>query len=180
MQMERLGVYNLTDALEYNAGITVAPRGYDSLYNFSKLRGFDIAHSNVVVDGMKTFGASDNMTSPELYGVEQIEILRGPASALYGSGSVGGMLNLRTKHPRPENFAEGQVQIGSQGERMTAVDVNGVSSDSSLYGRVVSVWRTQDLFYDETKQKRIYVAPAFTKKFGAKGNLTILPFYSER
>lgn len=178
-EMERLGVYNLTDALEYNAGITVAPRGYDSLYNFSKLRGFDIAHSNVVVDGMKTFGASDNMTSPELYGVEQIEILRGPASALYGSGSVGGMLNLRTKHPRPENFAEGQVQIGSQGERMTAVDVNGVSSDSSLYGRVVSVWRTQDLFYDETKQKRIYVAPAFTKKFGAKGNLTILPFYSK-
>lgn len=51
-EMERLGVYNLTDALEYNAGITVAPRGYDSLYNFSKLRGFDIAHSNVVVDVM--------------------------------------------------------------------------------------------------------------------------------
>ena len=178
-EMERLGVYNLTDALEYNAGITVAPRGYDSLYNFSKLRGFDIAHSNVVVDGMKTFGASDNLTSPELYGTEQIEILRGPASVLYGSGSVGGMINLKTKHPRPENFAEGQVQIGAQGEKMTAVDVNGVNSDGSLYGRIVSVWRTQDLFYDETKQKRIYVAPSFTKKFGEKGSLTILPFYSE-
>ena len=178
-EMERLGVYNLTDALEYNAGITVAPRGYDSLYNFSKLRGFDIANSNVVVDGMKSFGASDNLSSPELFGTEQIEILRGPASVLYGSGSVGGMINLKTKRPRPENFAEGQVQIGSQGEKMTAVDVNGVNSDHSLYGRIVSIWRTQDLFYDQTKQKRIYVAPSFTKKMGEKGSLTVLPFYSE-
>ena len=98
-EMDRLGVYNLTDALEYNAGITVAPRGYDALYNFSSIRGFDVSHNNIVVNGMKAFGTTDNLVSPELYGIEQIEILRGPASVLYGSGSVSGTINLQTKHP---------------------------------------------------------------------------------
>ncbi len=178
-EMERLGVYNLTDALEYNAGITVAPRGYDSLYNFSKLRGFDISHNNLVVDGMKTFGAVDNMTSLELYGAEQVEILRGPASVLFGSGSVSGTINIKTKRPRKYDFAESQLQIGSHGEKMTAVDVNGTNADGSLYGRVVSVWRDQKLFYDDTKHSRIYIAPSLTKKLGANGTFTLLPFYSK-
>ena len=119
-EIERLGVYRLTDALEYSAGITVSPRGDDNLYNMSKIRGFDVSHGNLVVDGMKTFTTTDNLFSPELYGVEQVEILRGPASTLYGTGLGGGTINLATKSPRPINRVETQLQTGSQATRMAA------------------------------------------------------------
>lgn len=177
-EMERLGVYNLTDSLEYNAGITVAPRGYDSLYNFSSIRGFDVSHNNIVVDGMKAFGTTDNLFSPELYGVEQVEILRGPASTLYGSGSVSGTINLRTKHPEKKPFGEAQLQLGNKNEKMTAVDVNAVNENQTFYGRITAMWKNQDLFYDHSNQKRLYIAPSFTKEW-ERTKLTVLPFYQE-
>ena len=105
-EIERLGVYNLTDALEYNAGITVAPRGYDNLYNFSKIRGFDVSQNNISINGMKAFHTTDNLLSPELYGVDRVEILRGPSSTGYGSAAVGGRINLELKRPQRENFNE--------------------------------------------------------------------------
>lgn len=177
-EMDRLGVYNLTDALEYNAGITVAPRGYDALYNFSSIRGFDVSHNNIVVNGMKTFGTTDNLVSPELYGIEQVEILRGPASVLYGSGSVSGTINLQTKHPKNENFGEAQIRFGNRNEKMTALDINRTDDTGTLYGRLTALWKTQNLFYDHTKQDRFYIAPSFTKEW-TNTKLSVLPFYQK-
>ena len=177
-EMDRLGVYNLTDALEYNAGITVAPRGYDALYNFSSIRGFSISHNNIVVNGMKAFGTTDNLFSPELYGVDQVEILRGPASVLYGSGSVSGTVNLQTKHPKNENFGEAQIRFGNRNEKMTALDINRTDENGTLYGRLTALWKQQDLFYDQTKQDRFYAAPSLTKEW-RNTKLTILPFYQK-
>ena len=178
-EIERLGVYRLTDALEYSAGITVSPRGDDNLFNMSKIRGFDVSHSNLIVDGMKTFTTTDNVFSPEIYGVEQVEILRGPASTFYGTGLGGGTINLATKSPKPENRAEVQLQMGSQATRMAAFDVNGVTKDGTLYGRVVGILRENELFYDHTEQKRIYLAPSLTKKFSDKTKLTLKAFFQE-
>ena len=178
-EIERLGVYRLTDALEYSAGITVSPRGDDNLYNMSKIRGFDVSHGNLVVDGMKTFTTTDNLFSPELYGVEQVEILRGPASTLYGTGLGGGTINLATKSPRPINRVETQLQTGSQATRMAAFDANGVTKDGTFYGRVVGILRENELFYDHTEQKRLYFAPSFTKEFSAKTKFTLKTFFQE-
>lgn len=177
-EMQRLGVYNLTDALEYNAGITVAPRGYDPLYNFSKIRGFDVGHTNVLVDGMKAFESTDNLFAPEMYGMEQVEILRGPASTLYGAGSAGGTLLLRTKRPQVGQFSEARILIGNDRERSVALDINGDNGDGTLQGRLVANWKERDLFYDQTQQKRYYIAPSFTKQW-QRTTLTVLPFYQK-
>ena len=178
-EIERLGVYRLTDALAYSAGITVSPRGDDDLYNASNIRGFTVSHSNLVVDGMKTFTTTDNVFSPEIYGVEQVEILRGPASTLYGTGFSGGTINLATKAPKPFNRVEAQIQMGSQSTRMAAFDANGVTKDGTLYGRVVGILRENELFYDHTEQKRMYVAPSITKEFSDKTKLTLKTFFQE-
>lgn len=178
-EIERLGVYNLTDALEYNAGITVAPRGYDNLYNFSKIRGFDVTQNNISINGMKAFHTTDNLLSPELYGVDRVEILRGPSSTAYGSAALGGRINLELKRPQREDFNEVQVQIGNQKEKMLAVDINRTSTDRSLYGRFVAMVRGNDLFYDNTDQTRIYIAPSITKSWGDRTKLTLFPFWQK-
>lgn len=178
-EIERLGVYNLTDALEYNAGITVAPRGYDNLYNFSKIRGFDVSQNNISINGMKVFHTTDNLLSPELYGVDRVEILRGPSSTGYGSAAVGGRINLELKRPQRENFNEVQVQVGNQKEKMLAVDVNRTSKDRSLYGRFVAMVKGNDLFYDNTDQTRVYIAPSITKEWGDRTKLTFFPFWQK-
>lgn len=178
-EIERLGVYNLTDALEYNAGITVAPRGYDNLYNFSKIRGFDVSQNNISINGMKAFHTTDNLLSPELYGVDRVEILRGPSSTGYGSAAVGGRINLELKRPQRENFNEVQVQVGNQKEKMLAVDINRTNKDRSLYGRFVAMVKGNDLFYDKTDQTRIYIAPSITKSWGDRTKLTFFPFWQK-
>lgn len=178
-EIERLGVYNLTDALEYNAGITVAPRGYDNLYNFSKIRGFDVSQNNISINGMKAFHTTDNLLSPELYGFDRVEILRGPGSTGYGSAAVGGRINLEMKRPQRENFNEVQVQFGNQKEKMLAVDINRTSKDRSIYGRFVALVRGNDLFYDRTDQTRIYIAPSITKAWGERTKLTFFPFWQK-
>ena len=178
-EIERLGVYNLTDALEYNAGITVAPRGYDNLYNFSKIRGFDVTQNNISINGMKAFHTTDNLLSPELYGVDRVEILRGPSSTAYGSAALGGRINLELKRPQREDFNEVQVQVGNQKEKMLAVDINRTSTDRSLYGRFVAMVRGNDLFYDNTDQTRIYIAPSITKSWGDRTKLTFFPFWQK-
>lgn len=178
-EIERLGVYRLTDALAYSAGITVSPRGDDNLFNMSKIRGFDVSHSNLVVDGMKAFTTTDNLFSPELYGIEQVEILRGPASTLYGTGLGGGTINLATKSPQPVNRVEAQLQMGSQATRMAAFDANGVTKDGALYGRVVGILRENELFYHNTEQKRLYFAPSMTKEFSEETKLTLKAFFQE-
>ena len=178
-EIERLGVYNLTDALEYNAGITVAPRGYDNLYNFSKIRGFDVSQNNISINGMKAFHTTDNLLSPELYGVDRVEVLRGPSSTGYGSAAVGGRINLELKRPQREDFNEVQVQVGNHKEKMLAVDINRTSKDRSLYGRFVAMVRGNDLFYDNTDQTRIYIAPSFTKSWGDRTKLTFFPFWQK-
>ncbi len=172
-EMDRLGVYRLTDAVAYTAGVTAATKGYDALYdNALKIRGFEIGNTNIRIDGARVFGTTAQSFSPELYGMEQVEVLRGPASTLHGGGTVGGLLNLRTKVPQMRESAELQVQYGAQHAYLLAGDINEPLRNGRGAARVVVMHGKRDLFYDDSSQKRTYVAPSLRYDFGARDTVT--------
>lgn len=177
-EIERLGVYNLNDALEYSAGITVAPYGYHPLHTMSKIRGFDLKNTNLIVDGMKQFSTSSQVQSPEIYGVEQVEILRGPSS-LYGASAIGGTVNLKMKEPTEKKQSELQLQIGSEKEKFFAFDLNTGKNQRQQKARLVFMYRGQDLFYDKSQNERFYFAPSLTQEIGKKTQITFKPFYQQ-
>src|SRR6266436_8394539 len=92
------GVYKLDDALKNVAG--VMPGGYYEAWDFYRLRGFD-GSFNTYVDGLR----GGNGMGEEIFGLESVEVLKGPSSTLYGQSVLGGIVNLRSKVPRPDAFA---------------------------------------------------------------------------
>jgi catecholate siderophore receptor len=103
------------------AGVTLGSgEGGNAFGDRFFIRGFD-ARNDVFIDGVRDPGVSIR----ENFNTEQVEILRGPASAFAGRGTTGGALNIVTKEAQASNFgeAEGEAGLTNSAWRGT-VDVN--------------------------------------------------------
>ena len=165
------GVYKLDDALKNVAG--VMPGGYYEAWDFYRVRGFD-ASFNTFVDGLR----SGNGMGEEIFGLESVEVLKGPSSTLYGESVLGGMVNLRSKQPRPDAFAAVQFTSGSHGFSEVTLDADASLNEShTLYGRLNLLYRPTDSFVDYVNRHRVYAAPALTWNINPDTQLTFLGRY---
>ncbi|HEX3996655.1 MAG TPA: TonB-dependent receptor plug domain-containing protein, partial [Acetobacteraceae bacterium] len=97
--IEAHGYNTLTDALSAVPGLHVSPAGGPGGQTSVFIRGTNSDHVLVLRDGMPLTDAADptaafNFGTDTLSDVERIEIIRGPMAALYGSGAIGGVINL--------------------------------------------------------------------------------------
>jgi len=67
-----------------------------------------------------------NGMGEEIFGIESVEVLKGPSSTLYGQSVLGGIVNLRSKVPRPDAFAQVQFTGGSYGFYEPAIRCRGI------------------------------------------------------
>ncbi len=96
----------------------------------------------------------------ELAGLEQVEVVKGAASALYGSTPLGGIVNLVSKRPRADSFVDAGIATGSYSEYEARVDANAPLTDSnSVLARINLLYRDADDFVRFSGENRIYVAP---------------------
>lgn len=166
--LDEQGVRKLEDALENVAGVTVG--GYYSDWDYYRIRGFDAAFTTFY-DGLR----GDYGMYAEIFGLERVEVVKGPASTMYGQGPLGGMVNLVSKKPLPETFAEVQFTAGSYGFLEPAVDLGAtLNDDKSVYLRLNALYRDQDSFVDYANKRRIYIAPALTWEISPQTTLTFL------
>jgi iron complex outermembrane recepter protein len=162
------GAYKLDDALKNVAG--VMPGGYYEAWDYYRIRGFD-ASFNTYVDGLR----GGNGMGEEIFGLDSVEVLKGPSSTLYGESVLGGIVNLRSKTPRPDAFA--QVQFTSASYRLyePAIDAGAsLNRSRTLYGRINLLYRATDSFVDYVSRHRVYVAPALTWDISPDTKLTLL------
>jgi iron complex outermembrane receptor protein len=168
------GAKVLEDALRNVAG--VMPGGYYQSWDYFRIRGFDA--SGYIFQDNLAFDSGVQLNA-ELYGLEQIEILKGPASSLYGEGSLGGMVNLVSKRPRAETFLSAGVSYGSYESYEAHVDGGAILLDNpQVEGRLVAVQRHSGTFVDFAGgNDRLYVAPSLTWHMGESTTLTLLSSY---
>ncbi len=88
------------DALRLVAGMSVAQSGGHGALTSVFTRGGESDYTLVMVDGMRTnaFGGGLDLTQVPLIGVDRIEVVRGPQSALFGSDAIGGVVHVITRH----------------------------------------------------------------------------------
>lgn len=163
------GVTLIEDALRNVAGVMPDPyaRGYD----FYRIRGFD-ASGYTFVDGLPR-GVSLSMEPAAL---DRIEVIKGPSSVQFGAGPPGGLVNMVTKHPRPETFLDVQISAASWSGYMPFLDA-GTSFNPShtLYGRLVALYRNEGSYIDfNPGVRRLYLAPSFTWEVNEGTTLTVL------
>lgn len=172
--LKEQGITRLADALRGVAGVTRSSTyGYFDSY---QIRGYDAAYGSMFLDGLTSGNVAGAVN--ELAGLEQVEVVKGPASALFGASPLGGVVNLVSKRPRSDAFVELGVATGSYDLREVTVDANApLTKDGALLGRVNLVYRDSDDFVDFAHSQRIYIAPALTWKIGEDTNLTLLGRY---
>ncbi len=176
--MDRRGASTLNDAMSYSPGVRIIdyPGGQGNSQLF--LRGFrTLNFAGEYHDGLRGgFNGYDN--DIELYGMQQVDFLRGPASVLYGQGEPGGLLNLTTKRPTSDPFHELQLQIGNFDHYQGAFDLSGPVDDSGeVLFRVTGLGRRSGTQIDNIRDDRDYFAPAVTWNPTDDTSITLLASY---
>lgn len=174
-QMDDQAVQSVNEALRYTPG--VSSFGTDNRSDwYTVIRGFQ---PTVYQDGMLLPYTKDYSSwSVDPYQLESIEVLRGPASVLYGQGDPGATVNLTSKLPTLEDKHEIQLQYGSNNRKQIGLDYGGkLNEDGSLYYRVVALTREGDLTTAKHKDRRQMLAPSITWQPSDDTKLTLKATY---
>ncbi len=133
----------LEDTIAYVAGVTGSPWGVDDRYDQFLIRGFDIGPYATYRDGLPQKAIDFSGFKMEPYGLERVEVLKGPASVLYGENEVGGMVNAVTKRPLDRPHYDGFVRYGSFNTIEAGIDVGGpIDAAGTLSYRLTGLLRT--------------------------------------
>ncbi len=133
----------LGDALANVSGVN--PQTESGVADYFILRGFDSESSGLVL----TDGAPEpEVTFYQLYNVDRVEVLRGPASFLYGGNPLAGAVDLVSKQPLPYDSVGASVSAGSFGTNEGKADVNWSSPNDTVGLRVNALWETTDGYRD--------------------------------
>ncbi|EGR2780674.1 TonB-dependent siderophore receptor [Vibrio parahaemolyticus] len=152
-EMQDRGAVRLVDALDGVAGVNNT-LGEGSRDQFM-IRGFD-SLNDMYRDGMRDDGTLQSYRS--LANVERVEIVKGPAGALYGRGSAGGIINLVTKRANGDNFTHVKGSVASNSQYVGQVDSSMAFSDK-VNGRINLEYRQADSYVDHVDSNDFFIAP---------------------
>lgn len=138
---------SLTQALQNVSNVQQSSTGANRAETFIT-RGF--SSNNYAIDGsvLNATGSRPEV-NPDLAGVERVEVLKGPASVLYGRGEPGGLINIVTRRPTDVPTAEATTQVGSYGFRRAEATASGpLNADGTLTGRITGAAQRDGGFVD--------------------------------
>lgn len=179
-EMDQRGATDFNSIVSYTPGIRAIDypggQGAPDIY----LRGFRAFNLfSMYRDGLRS-GFNQYDTDIEQYALEQVDILKGPSSVLYGQGAPGGIVNMTTKRPTETPLHEVETRYGSFDRKQVAVDFGGpVNSDGTVLYRLTGLYRDSGMQIDHSTDDRYYIAPAITLKPDEATSLTFLGTYQK-
>ncbi len=165
---ERQNATILGEALQNVSGVNVAT-GF-GVFDFFTVRGFDSLDTGLVM----TDGAFEPETTfYQLYNVERVEVLKGPAAFLYGGNPLSGTVNLIRKEPLVKNLADLKLNLGSFQSFQGMADVNVARSDGRAALRVNAAYMSSGFYRDDKDNEQFAVNPVVYFELNEKTPLTI-------
>ena len=141
-EIDRRNATSLSDLLRNVPGFAVNQQGSRGALTQLRVRGSEANHVMVLVDGVNandlSQGGQFNFAHLTTQGVEQIEIIRGPQSALWGANAMAGVVNIITTGERPapgqrdNRNINGQLEFGSFGTNRWGVNLENTSGSSQI------------------------------------------------
>ncbi|UKO96882.1 TonB-dependent siderophore receptor [Nostoc sp. UHCC 0870] len=141
--------------------------------SFYRIRGFFIPNSagNNLINGIPDFvgGLSTGFSN-----VERVEVLKGPASVLFGQGSPGGTINFVTKQPLSEPFYEINATIGNYDFYQGGIDLSGpLDNRGNVLYRLNTSYRNAGSSIDLIKNRNFQIAPVLSWAISDRTKLTL-------
>ncbi|MBX5154205.1 TonB-dependent siderophore receptor [Rhizobium lentis] len=164
-EIEQRGAQSVIEAVRYTAGVTTGPNGFDPRFDQIYIRGYNATTVGDYRDGLRQPYINYGMFRTDPYQLQRVEVIKGPVSVLYGSGSPGGLVNKISKLPTEEPIREVGITYGTKDRVQGMFDFGGPISedrDDFLY-RIVGLARRGDTNFD-IADDRYFLAPSFTWK----------------
>ncbi|HEY0646634.1 TonB-dependent receptor [Phenylobacterium sp.] len=179
--MDAVEVTQIADLYKYMTGVQ---RGGNTGYDIS-LRGFKTAASDrnaILTDGLP--GLSVRFGSPPTIGTDHVEVVKGPASVLYGQAQPGGFVNIIAKKPSHDRqlavegrFGAGLASYHRPGIAIVDLDATGPIGDSGWAYRLIGEAGETKGFRDFSYEHPVYVAPSVSWDIGERTRATLLLEY---
>ena len=157
--VERAGIRDLHDLQRLTTSLAVAPADTSSQMSFS-IRGLSTSGFNaglesavgVVVDGV--FRGRQVEAVDDLVDIDQIEVLRGPQSTLFGKNTTAGVVSIRSKAPTFQSGGFAEATVGNFGARTLSAGVNIPITASTAAFRIAGTLNERDGFIENLTDGR--------------------------
>jgi iron complex outermembrane receptor protein len=175
-ELRRRNARSINQALTYVAGVSPNQRGamvtrYDQMY----VRGFT---PGLFLDGMRLIAGPYSTPQTDFNRVDHIDIVKGPASVLYGNSTPGGLINLTSKVPEATAFQRIELAAGNYDSQRLDVDINRpLDEDGTWLLRLMSGAQRSDGLTKMTENERTHFSPAITFAPSAQTSLTVIGAY---
>lgn len=178
-QMDDRASISIADALQYTPSIQANYFGEDNKQDWFVIRGFKQANSGLYQDGTRLYSSGFYSWQIDPFGLERVEILRGPGSALYGQTPPGGVINVISKRPQYDG-GSGQfaIEYGTDDRKQISLDVNSEVNDKMAF-RLQALGRKNGSRVDGVEAERIFIAPSLAYKFTDDTKITLLTSYQK-
>ena len=179
-QYEEQGATSVRQAVGYTPGVYANQIGASNRFDYIVLRGFsDGSLDNIYLDGLKMMGDTNSHSSlvVDPWFLDSIEVVRGPASVLYGRSSPGGIVALNSRKPSFDPGGEIKVFAGNNNQRGAAFDVTGpVDDNDPVAVRLTGMTRYADSQFDPLKEERYALMPSLTWRITDSTRLDLMAY----
>ncbi len=167
------GINKVGDALENVSGVTKRDAAGSVFGDLFTIRGFLIQSgitSNIFRDGVPYVVPGTLNTND----IDRVEVLKGPASVLFGAGQPGGVVNLISKKPLPNPYKKAEFSIGSFNTYRGAIDLSGTLDREQKIGyRVNADYETSGSFRNFVNGQNFSISPVITAALGKDTTATV-------
>jgi iron complex outermembrane receptor protein len=179
-QLVSRNVQTVAEAIRYTGSVDVDTYGAETRFDWINIRGFDQSTYGLYRDNSRW--QSGNVSGEiDPYLIQEVDIVKGPSSVLYGQNQPGGLVNLVTKRPPSRRLRELVLNYGSFNREQVAADFGGPvgGDDSTLKYRLTGLYRKSDTQVKFVPDDRWFFAPALTWAPSAKTTWTFLADYQK-
>lgn len=177
-QFEAQSADLVTEALRYTPGVLPEANGYDIRYDWYWVRGQ--VPSGTWLDGLVLPGDQSSYANPAIdpFTLERVEMIKGPASVLYGQVIPGGLVNLVSKRPEAEAKRTVTLKTSTLGGMQTGVDLTGpVAGRSDLSYRLTGLYHNMGSQVDRERSRHLTFAPSLTWTPSDATTITAYAYY---
>lgn len=176
--IQEQGATTLSEALRNSAGVGTfyaGENGNTSTGDTISMRGFDTSNS-IFLDGIRDVGS----VSRDVFNIEQIEVVKGPAGTDTGRAAPTGSINLITKQARMRNAIYGTASLGTDNQkRLTSDWSQKLGATSAL--RVNAMWQDSDVpGRDHVNNSRWAIAPSLAFGLGTSTRIYLNLFHMKQ
>jgi iron complex outermembrane receptor protein len=176
-QMTDRNVQTLNQAIAFTSGVGIQTYGTDTRFDWLNIRGFDQSTYGLFRDNSRwQSGQVEGQIDP--YELQEIDVIKGPSSVLYGQNTPGGLVNLVTKRPEGEASNELMLNIGNYNRRQVQGDFGGPLDQTGHWRyRLLGLFRDSDTQVNYVPDNRRLLAGGVTWVPSGKTTLTALLDY---